>query len=144
MGNRGVPSGESSPTGEGRLGHPGQAALVAWQPPGPSIPPLSLSGPAPPLAAWARPLSQGPLFLKSLWCSCPKPEEQCQPQGACGLGLGPRGAGGGASSHPTAAGVILRGLLGQLACHRPRAWNAPTHSGPEALALALGGGAGAH
>lgn len=47
----------------------------------PVWPPLT----PPPTTGWARPLSQGPLFLKSLWCSHPKPKERCQPQ----IGLRP-------------------------------------------------------
>lgn len=53
--------------------------------------------PHPPQAGRARPLSQGPLFIKSLRCSHPKPKEQCQPQIRLGLGSGPRGTGVG---HP--------------------------------------------
>ena len=50
-------------------------SVPAWPPPRP-------------LAGWARPLSQGLLFLKSPWCSHPRPKEQCQPQIRLRPGLG--------------------------------------------------------
>lgn len=82
-----------------------------------------------PVAAWARPLSQGPLFLKSLWCSCPKPKEQCQPTAQpAAWAQGPKAPGVGHPATPQ--------LLAQPDClSRVRRPLECPYPGPEALVL---------
>ena len=74
--------------GQETVGSPGLAAPCGWTAPENRHPIVPVWPPPRPTAGWARPLSQGPLFLKSLRCSHPSPKEQCQPQIRLRPGLG--------------------------------------------------------
>lgn len=107
----------------GRMGHLGPV-------PKPQLPPhCPCLAPAPPLAAQARPLSQGPLFLKSLWCSCPGPIGGAVPAGRA---QGPEVWGG----HPATPQLPMQfweGREASWAAGQERgAWNAPAWA-PAAL-----------
>lgn len=106
------------------LGHPDLAVLV-----------VSPKAQHPPIVpVWPRPssdcLSQATvsrLFIfKIPVVFLPEPEERCQPQRACGLGLGPE-APGGASGHPAAAGQFWEGFEASWPAELLRKpWNAQT------------------